>query len=161
MGKTIFKDGNEKKEVYDRFLELQGLYLEGTIETLKYEGFFMNKALERMKEKPLECLFSWVRNIPRLWYQHYVQMYAKKEASGFFFILYFVLSIAAIIFALPEDKKLMAPIALLFIYLTFVFLPQPIEPRYGVTAIPSIIILVGIGFWRTISFVTEKLQKAC
>jgi hypothetical protein len=114
----------------------------------------MKLALERIRKHPFECLKGWVIKIPRLWYQFYIPMYLYKEASGGFFIFYFIFALFAMWKSTKEEKILMAPVCLLFVYLNFIFLPLHIEPRYGVALMPGVICLTSIGVLKMMSWKT-------
>jgi hypothetical protein len=74
-------------------------------------------------------------------------MYHYREPSGLWFLIYFLLSIAALILANPETRMACAPIFLLFIYMNLVYLPFHIEPRYGVPIYPGLCFLSAVGLW--------------
>ena len=86
--------------------------------------------------------------IPQLWCQNYIPRYRDREASGYFFVFYFVFSMYALISALPEERKRMLLIIVLCVYLTILLMPFYIEPRYSVALMPGIITLAGIGLGR-------------
>ena len=120
----------------------------------------MRLALKRIKNDPLQCFQNWITKIPRLWYQSYIQMYVYKEASGNFFIFYFVFGLYAVFAGTKREKTLMSPICFLFIYSTIIFLPLGVEPRYGVALMSGIISLTGIGIWKVISNTFDKIKNS-
>jgi hypothetical protein len=109
---------------------------------------FMEMAIDRIIKDPVKCFKNWLTKIPRLWYQFYIQMYIYKEPSGNYFIFYFLFALYALFRGNKEERILMLPTLLLFIYLTIIFLPLHIEPRYGVALMPAIICLTAIGLWK-------------
>ena len=112
---------------------------------------FLELALKRIRKDPLKCFSVWLARIPRLWYQNAVPLYRDREASGTYFIFYFIFAVYAF-FSFPAEQRLfMAPAGLLFIYLTLIFLPSHIEPRYGVGAMPPLIGLTGLGLWKLVN----------
>jgi 4-amino-4-deoxy-L-arabinose transferase-like glycosyltransferase len=122
----------------------------GNIQAKDFDNSLMKLARKRIQEHPIECLKRWIIKIPRLWYQFYIPMYATREASGGFFIFYFICALSGLWKGTKDEKILMAPIILLFVYLTLVFLPLHVEPRYGVALMPGIICMASIGIWKII-----------
>ncbi len=120
----------------------------GRINVKDVDNSLKNLALKRIQKHPFECLKRWIIRIPRLWYQFYVPLYRDKEASGGFFIFYFIFALCALWKGAKEERALMAPLCLLFIYLTFILLPFHIEPRFGVSLMPGIICMASIGIWK-------------
>lgn len=150
MPDDVFDTKKEKAVAQSLYASFQKYMSAGSIKAKEFDDALMRLAFERIRKHPLECLKGWLIKIPRLWYQFYIPMYLYKEASGNFFIFYFVLALFALFKGVREEKILMAPICLLFVYLTFIFMPLHIEPRYGVPLMPGIICLASIGIWKII-----------
>lgn len=144
----IFANEQEKEEVYSLYNEFLEYYSDGNIKFKQTDDAFMKLALKRIQDKPLQTLKVWISRIPRLWYQNYLPIYAYREASGWFFIFYFIFALLAFFLSSGREKILMVPVGLLFIYLSLILLPLHIEPRYGVALMPGIISLTGIGIWK-------------
>ncbi|MFC1645810.1 hypothetical protein ACFL2Y_01375 [Candidatus Omnitrophota bacterium] len=145
----IFVDKQEKAKIESLYNSFNHYMIEGTIKIREYDQSFMELALKRIRGNFARCFKTWITRIPRLWYQNYIPMYYPLvEASGSFFIFYFIFALLAVLFSRGQEKILMAPIGFLFIYLTLIFLPLHIEPRYGVALMPGIIALTGIGIWK-------------
>lgn len=142
-----FKSPEMKKEVITWRAKLAYHLRRGTIGLKEYDSRFKALALETIIENPLGCLMVWIRRLPRLWYQNYILMYRYREPSGIWFLIYFPLSIAALILAKPAIRVACAPIFLLFIYMNLVYLPFHIEPRYGVPMYPGLCFLSAVGLW--------------
>lgn len=121
----------------------------GSIKIKHIDDAFMEIAIYRIKKNPLKTLKLWLRRIPRLWFNNTIK-YEYPEPSGWYFRFYFVLALVAIFWGKTEERKMMMPIVLLFIYICSIFLPLHIEPRYGVALMPGIICLAGIGIWKII-----------
>jgi hypothetical protein len=147
----IFASENEKAKVVSLNKSFNNYLMTGSIRIRNIDRVFMKLALNRIRNDSIQCLVNWVTKIPRLWYQSYIQMYVYKETSGGFFIFYFLFGLYAFFTAKKWEKILMLPICLLFIYITIIFLPLHVEPRYGVVLMPGIISLAGIGIWKAIS----------
>lgn len=143
----IFKSAEMKKEITAWQGKLAYHLKRGTIGLKKYDLQFKALALDTIKENPLNCLTVWIKRLPRLWYQNYIQMYVYQEPSGIWFIIYFLFSILALSLMKPKIRVACTPIFLLFLYMNLVYLPFHIEPRYGVTIYPGLSILTAIGLW--------------
>jgi len=150
MPDNVFDSREEKAVAQSLYSSFQRSMDAGSIKAKEFDDVLMGLAFERIRKHPVECFKNWVIKIPRLWYQFYIPMYRYKEASGNFFIFYFILTLFALWKSAREEKILIAPICLLFVYLTFIFLPLHIEPRYGVSLMPGIICLAAIGIWKII-----------
>ena len=144
----IFSDEKERERVMNLEKTFNSQLLSGDIAIVKTDKEFMKMALKRIRDDPFKCFKNWIIKIPRLWYQMNIQMYVYKEPSGMYFIFYFCFALYAVIFSRSSERIFMFPIVLLFVYLTIIFLPLHVEARYGVTAIPSIVSLTGIGIWK-------------
>jgi hypothetical protein len=118
---------------------------------------YIDLTLNRLKLRPAQTIANWVLKIPRLWYHNYIPMYRDKEASGGFFIFYFALAVFGFCYASAESRLAMAPIWLLFLYLTVIFMPLHIEPRYGVALMPAIIGLSGAGLFRGANWINKRI----
>lgn len=136
--------GNEKidalRQDYVRTLK------EGTIEFKTFDNALLKMALDRIREHPGEVFQAWIMSIPHLWNQN--QGYNFKFPLNIFFIFCFLFAIYGFYSGKGEEKILMAPVFLMFIYLSLIFLPLHVESRYGVALIPGIISLSGIGIWK-------------
>ena len=143
----IFKSAEMKKEITAWQGKLAYHLKRGTIGLKEYDLRFKALALDTIKENPLNCLTVWIKRLPRLWYQNYIQMYVYREPSGIWFIIYFLFSILALILMKPKIRVACTPIFLLFLYMNLVYLPFHIEPRYGVTIYPGLSVLSAIGLW--------------
>ncbi len=152
----IFTSEQEKMQIKQMNRLFDHYVIAGSIKVKEMDAFFFELAMERFKNNPLRCFKNWIVKIPRLWYQSYIQMYRDKEPSGNFFIFYFIFSLYAFWNATTEEKILMAPVLLLFVYLTLVFLPLHVEPRYGVALMPGLICLTGIGICKAISKIKKQ-----
>ena len=147
----IYRSIEEKKLVEKLFSDFGYYFRNGSIKIREVDAALTAIALDKLKSDPLRIVKLWVEKIPRLWYQNYIQMYAVKEPSGVYFIFYFFFALVAFFYkSKKEDKILMMPIVLLFFYLNCIFLPLHVEPRYGVTIMPGMICLAGIGLWKSV-----------
>jgi len=144
----IFGSTQEKQKTTALYLSWDRYTTAGDIKIKELDGAFLKLALGRIKKNPIGCIKLWIMRLPSLWYQNYSLVYEDREASGGFFIFYFIFALYAFFKTAKNEKLLMAPICLLFVYLTLLFLPAHIEPRYGVGLMPSIICLTGIGVWQ-------------
>ena len=152
---AAFNDPAEKRqanEIYERFNRLMQ---EGTIDVKEPDDAFFKMALDRIRQNPVQCFKSWIVRIPRLWYIKYINMYGKPEASGGIFVIYFAFALFAILKSEKSQRTLMAPVLLLFIYLTIIFLPLHVESRYSVNLLPSILCLTGIGIYKLLPRLLE------
>ena len=144
----IFADAREAEAVESLDRTYTALLATGSVAIKEVDDRFLKLALERIRHDPGDTLKTWVIRIPRLWYQFYIPMHRDREASGYFFILYFVFALYAFVRAPREEKLLMGPMGLLCIYVTLIYLPLHIEPRYSVLCMPGLISLSGIGLWK-------------
>ena len=145
---AAFKDPAEKRQANEIYERYNRLMQEGTIDVKEPDDAFIKIALDRIRQNPVQCFKSWIVRIPRLWYIKYINMYGKPEASGGIFIIYFAFAFFAILRSEKSQRTLMAPVLLLFIYLTVIFLPFHIESRYSINLLPSILCLTGIGIYK-------------
>lgn len=150
----------QAEEIVNLYRNWHYLFYIGSIKIIEVDKYFAKLAFSRIQKHTLLCLKSWLKNIPRLWYQNYIPMYVYKEASGIFFIFYFLFALYALLKSQYQERILIAPVFLIFIYLTLIFLPLHIEPRYGVSLMPAIISLAGIGLWKVfeINFIRKRLR---
>jgi hypothetical protein len=146
-----FDSEEERAKAQSLYDALVALGHVGTLKAKNVDDSLMKLALERIKKHPVECLKRWFIKIPRLWYQFYIPIYFYREASGGFFIFYFLFAVIAFWKGTNRERELMAPFSLAFVYITFIFLPLHIEPRFGVALIPGIICLASIGIWKVLS----------
>ena len=148
LPESIFYDQKEKADFFSA-LPLYMVYsVSGGIEVDIPDKLFKDLALKRIRRDPCRCLKSWLLKIPRLWYQNRIPSYLEKEASGNFFIFYFIFATAAFCLVGNAGARLMmTPVVGLLIYFTVIFLPLYVEPRYSVAVMPAIISLSGIGVY--------------
>ena len=152
----IFKDPQMKKEVTTWNRKLFYHLHRGTIGLQDYDQRFKTLALNAIMEDPLKCAGVWIKRLPRLWYQNYIQMNPYREPSGAWFIVYFVFSALAIVLMKKEMRIVCAPVVLLFVYMNLVYLPFHIEPRYSVTMYPGLCLLTAIGMWLPFANVSAR-----
>jgi hypothetical protein len=148
---AIFADPSEKEAVQSLNTVYAALAATGSVRIKEPDGRFLQMAHDRIRRDPWGTLQTWTIKIPRLWYQFYIPMYLRREASGAFFLFYFSFALYAFVSAPRERKVLMGPVALVFGYLTLLYLPLHVEPRYGVPCMPGLISLAGIGLWQACS----------
>jgi 4-amino-4-deoxy-L-arabinose transferase-like glycosyltransferase len=153
---AAFKDPAEKRQANEIYERYNRLMQEGTIDVKEPDDAFIKIALDRIRQNPVQCFKSWIVRIPRLWYIKYINMYGKPEASGRIFIIYFAFAFFAILRSEKSQRTLMAPMLLLFIYLTVIFLPFHIESRYSINLLPSILCLTGIGIYKLLPRLLER-----
>ena len=146
---NIFIDEVDKKRTIALSESFSLLFKQGSIRVNSIDREFMRLAINRIIAQPWQVVKLWFQRLPRLWYQFYVQMYGDREATGLYFIFYFVFVVFAIVSADHYERAVMIPIVALFFYLNLVFLPLHVEPRYGVGAMPAMISLAGIGIRKT------------
>jgi len=144
----IFKNRQEKEAIEYLSLLHNYYYFRGSKKMIEIDNIFLELALERIKDNPSQYFWHYIKKAPRLWYQNYMHMSLYKEASGNFFVFYFVFALFAFGLSTRKEKVFMAPVGLFFVYLNVIFLPLAISPRYGVVLIPGIISLTGIGIWK-------------
>ncbi|HTY45361.1 MAG TPA: glycosyltransferase family 39 protein [Patescibacteria group bacterium] len=133
------------------FVALRRVHLKmlesGTIDEMaSVDRRYAHLALRRLLRRPQETLKLWILKVPRLWYQNRIPMYRDPEPSGVLMLVYCATALCAYVFGRKGRRAyLMAPVALLCAYLTVVFLPLHVEPRYSVPVLPALISLSGIG----------------
>jgi 4-amino-4-deoxy-L-arabinose transferase-like glycosyltransferase len=138
------EEGKELARLYEAYFKAQA---SGGKEALDVDAAFMALALERIKADPAAAVKAWLRNIPRLWYQNYTQLYADPEPEGGWALA--LLALGALGFALSGRSLVMlAPDAGIVLYLSLLYLPLHIEPRYSVPAMPALTALAAVGAWR-------------
>lgn len=135
-------------------------FMKGSIDVQPLDRAFTRMALERIRDRPLACVANWVAKAPRLWYQDYIPMYLEREASGRWFLIYFVFAVLAFGLCSKEERMLIGFVALLFVYMNGVFLPLHVEPRFGVALMPGIIALTGIGLGRVATAALRRVRRA-
>jgi 4-amino-4-deoxy-L-arabinose transferase-like glycosyltransferase len=156
---TIFASDRERDRIVALDKEFNRYLITGSIKTRDIDRQFMKLAWERIKNEPADCSRNWIKKIPRLWYQSYIPMYRDKEPSGKLFIFYLLSGAYGFFVAGRKEKVLISPICLLFIYLSMIFLPLHVEPRYGVALMPGIICLSGIGIGKASGLIYSGLRK--
>lgn len=148
---SVFPDPEERAAIKARMDSIFWFLNRGTVELAEADREFRPLVLQRIREHPGRTLASWIEGVPRLWYQDYIQMYRDREATGVFVLVYLALALYAAGRASPPERAAMAPVGLLAVYVTLVFLPLHIEPRYSVTAMPGLIAVAGSGLARAIA----------
>src|SRR5262249_1743324 len=73
-----------------------------------------------------------------------------------FFLFYFVFAVGAFVRASWSEVRPMAPMALACIYITLLYLPLHVEPRYSVPCMPGLIALCTIGLWKTGTWLARR-----
>lgn len=159
MPDNVFDSREEKAVAQSLYSAYNKSMAVGSIKVKGFDDSLMRLAFKRIKNHPLKCFKGWVIKTPRLWYQFYIPMFLYKEASGNFFIFYFVFALFALWKSVKEERILMGPICLLFIGLTVITLPLHIEPRFGVPLMPGIICLASIGIWKIIYWIFYRYCK--
>jgi hypothetical protein len=144
----VFADAREKEAVRALAQAHARLSATGSVKLRDVDDAFLRLALDRIRRDPWESVKTWLIRIPRLWYQLYVPMYRRGEPSGAWCIAYLLLALCALVSARGEERLLMAPAALLCVYVTLIYLPLHVEPRYSVASMPALISLAGIGIWK-------------
>jgi 4-amino-4-deoxy-L-arabinose transferase-like glycosyltransferase len=160
---VAFIDEDEKKQAEDLHKSYFEVYNYGSIEeVLGMEKAYLKLTWNRICRRPWETVKNWLGKIPQLWYQDYIPIYRDREASGLFFVFYFLFALYAFSAGTREEKILMGPIIALFLYLTIIFIPLHVEPRYGAALMPGIIGLSGIGVGKAalkVQIKTCRLKK--
>lgn len=139
---TSDEERNELKRMYAGFIQYQ---MTGTAEILEFDRYFMKKALERIREHPVRIARSWLNNLPRLWYQNYIQMFRDREPPGWIILIYFVFAAAGLVRARAFSRPYLYTLVLPLVYVTLIFLPLHIESRYCIPVLPFLITLAGTG----------------
>jgi hypothetical protein len=155
----VFANDAERRAVLaqrDWFLSATAI---GSIEATKADRFFRRLAFERFSADPLGMLVLGLTRLPRLWFQLYIPMYAEREASGAYFLVYLAFAVGALVIAAPDTRRRMLPIVALFLFQNAVYLPLHVEPRQATPVIPSILALSGIGAYVTAVKVTSVLRR--
>jgi hypothetical protein len=146
--KEIFSSDREREELNQIFKAYDTAMKQGSIKMLRFDAMFFRKALVRIQENTTDCFKTWIRKIPRLWYQDYIAMYQYKEPSGSFFVFYMLCACVAFILSNQTERMLFVPLVLVALYVNVLYLPLHVEPRYGLPALPGIIALAGIGVFQ-------------
>lgn len=156
---SAFKSQEEKAVIQPVFASYMEAFQTGSIKAKDFDDDLVNFALKRIQKHPFECLKCWVTRMPRLWYQFYIPLYRDREASGGFFVFYFIFALCTLWKGAKQERDLMAPVCFLFIYLVFVFFPLHIEPRYGLPLMPAIICMASLGIWRIFFMITALFRE--
>ncbi len=156
---TIFPDKREKLRIELLNCRLSTHLSDGTIAAEAIDREFFKIAVNRIEAHPVEVLQTWITRIPNLWYQDYIPIYNRNEASGLFFIVYFFFGAYSFRTIKRSGLILAGPVCCLFVYLNLIFLPLHVEPRYSVSAIPGIIALAGIGVYEMWACVKNKIKQ--
>jgi 4-amino-4-deoxy-L-arabinose transferase-like glycosyltransferase len=145
LPRAAFPDADERIAVESLYASHDALFRTGSPRFKDVDDEFRRRALARIRAAPWRHLGLWIGRIPRLWYQRYVPMYRDQEASGRWMLAYWLCAATAVVRASRDERRLMTPVLLLAAYLTLLFLPLHIEPRYCVPSIPAIVALAGLG----------------
>jgi hypothetical protein len=130
----------------------------GNIDEVKtMDRQYLKLALRRIRERPFQTAKNWFFKTPLLWYQGAFPIFRDPEPGGGWFVLYFVFALYAFFTGRAGGRRLMSPIVLLFAYLTILFIPLYVEPRYSVPVMPGIICLAGIGVGNAIALVRKQV----
>lgn len=150
MPAKIFRSEEEKLRVEALSARFNETFYAGRPEVMAIDKEFRKLALERIRRDPATVIRNWLRNIPHLWFQHTIRWSVYPDPPGHLFIVYFALAALAVAFAGGAERVYYLPGAILFVYLTLLFLPLHVEPRYSVPAMPVIGALAGVGFFRAL-----------
>ena len=155
---AILSGPAEEKEMRDLYAAYIGAQSTGGAEVFPIDEAFMAKALKAIKARPLECARAWFSNIPRLWYQKYLRMYADPEAPGAPILWALVLAAVGLAFGgIARPALLIALSAPL--YLTCLYLPFHIESRYSTPALPLVAALAAAGIGQACVLTRAILKK--
>ena len=150
MPDSLFFLPREKERLATLLPQYYRAVQQGGPTMLAVDAEFTRMALNRIRAQPLACARYWIMKIPRLWFQYYVPMYLESEASGAWFVAYFMFALLGFAFAAREQRVLMGVVGVLFAYVNLIFLPLYLEPRYGVALMPGILALAGIGLAKLV-----------
>ena len=137
----------EKEEAIALRKQFLPTIMSGSIKVAELDDEYKNMAFRRIRHDPVGWLLKSLKRAPRIWYQDYKRMYADREASGNFFKVYFLLALLALFLNKGEVRSASIPIWAVFIYLTLIFAPSHVEPRYSIPAMASFVSLSGVGLW--------------
>jgi hypothetical protein len=152
-----YLDPQEKAQAAFLQKTYYGKFNKGDIdEILALEAECKKLALRRIFSRPFQTIANWIFKIPNLWYQNNIMMY-KGEPGGAFFIFYFVFAVYAFFSARGLGRVLMGLVATLFVYLTIIFVPLYVEPRFSVPLMPAIISLSGIGIGKALGSLKKRI----
>jgi hypothetical protein len=141
----LFPDAAERAALAALATTLENELQAGSVALAESDRAAWALARRELRRHPGRALAAWLDGVPRLWYQNYVPMYRDREASGVWVLLFFALAAHAWARSTPRERAGMAPVGLLVLYLTVLFLPLHVEPRYAVVAMPGIVAVAGIG----------------
>jgi 4-amino-4-deoxy-L-arabinose transferase-like glycosyltransferase len=159
---NLFADDTvDKGKILKIFKSFSYHFRRGTIDLRKFDNMFLQIALSRIRNNPLQCFKEWIKKLPHLWHQNskIYGIHSGIEGSGMFFIFYFIFALCAYFLSGVEEKGLMTPVFLLFFYLNIIFFPLVVLPRYGVPLMPGLVSLVGIGIWNLLNIIRNSVLR--
>jgi len=134
----------EMRKLYAAYIDTQST---GGAEVFAVDQAFMAKALTRIRTQPIACARAWISNIPRLWYQKYIQIFADREPDGIWLLAALVLAALGLTLGGIRAPAALAA-ASLPVYLSLLYLPMHIEPRYSTPATSVVAALAAAGAAR-------------
>ncbi|MCX5697329.1 MAG: glycosyltransferase family 39 protein [Candidatus Omnitrophica bacterium] len=150
---TDFIDQSEKQEFLGIHQSYLKVFMEGNLrDIIALEKRCRVLTWRRICFMPAKVFKNWFSKIPSLWYQFYTPLY-RGEPDGRLFALFFLLACCAFIAARGIERMFMALPVSLFAYITIIFIPLYVEPRYIVPLIPLVITLSGIGLAKALNFI--------
>jgi hypothetical protein len=150
------KEEAEMRALYGSYIQAQST---GGAEVFAVDRAFMAKALARIAAKPADCVRAWLSNIPRLWYQDYVQIFADPEPSGIWILAGLALAAAGLALGGFRDPAILAA-ASVPAFLSLLYLPLHIEPRYSTPATPLLAALAAYALARAFLALRWAMRKA-
>jgi len=146
----FFPDQHERMMLVAMTEEYMQAMRRGSVDISSVDRKFLDFAVSRIVHDPFSSVLSWIRNAPRLWYQRQTPMYRDPEPQGFFALI--LLGTALIGFSISRKKCSIAtaPAGMLIAFVTMLYAPLHIEPRYSVPALALVICFSGIGIAQLI-----------
>jgi len=155
---NIFIDDRERQTVAALQRNQSRTLYSGNIDEVEtMDRQYLELALRKIRERPFQTAKNWFFKTPLLWYQGAFPIFRDPEPAGGWFVFYFVFALCAFFAEGARGRRLMCPVTLLFAYLTIMFIPLYVEPRYSVPVMPGIICLAGIGVGNTIALVRKQV----
>ena len=118
---------------------------------------FTKKALARIGAWPAETARAWFSNIPRLWYQRYIQMFQDREPPGVYVMAALIAAAAGLVLAGRQRRFLFAA-AGVPLFLTLLYLPFHVESRYSTPAMPVLAALAAAGIACALAAAARALR---